>query len=297
MPDAPTLLVTGASGQLSRRVIDLLLEAKAGPIIAVTRSPEKIADLAKKGVEIRKGDFDHPASLEAAFVGADRVLIVSTDAVGRPGGRHSQHVPAVKAAIAAGVKHVVYTSAVAATPTSRDSIANDHYWTEVALAESKLGWTILRNNIYTDYILNGLPPAIASGQLYSATGTGGRNYVTREDCARAAAGALLSDFNGKRILDVTGPAPVTQNEIAAIVSDLTGKPIKHIAVSGEALKKGMEAAGLPPAVADLLVDFDVAAAQGYHAIATSAVKDLGGKEPTSVREYLTANRAALVAAA
>ena len=297
MPHAPTLLVTGASGQLSRRVIDLLLEAKAGPVIAVTRSPEKIEDLARKGVEIRKGDFDHPASLEAAFAGADRVLIVSTDAVGRPGGRHSQHVPAVKAAIAAGVKHVVYTSAVAATPTSRDFdrqrplLDRGRACREQARLDDPAQQHLHRLHSERP------SPAIASGELYSATGTGGRNYVTREDCARAAAGALLSDFNGKRILDVTGPAPVTQNEIAAIVSELTGKPIKHIAVSGEALKKGMEAAGLPPAVADLLVDFDVAAAQGYHAIATSAVKDLGGKEPTSVREYLAANRAALVAAA
>jgi NAD(P)H dehydrogenase (quinone) len=289
----PTLLVTGASGQLSRRVIDLLREAGTGPIIAVTRSPEKVADLAKRGVEVRQGDFDDPDSLPAAFAGADRVLIVSTDAVGRPGGRHAQHVPAVKAAIAAGVRHVVYTSAVGATPTSGDSIANDHYWTEVALAESKLGWTILRNNIYTDFIPMGLPNAVASGQLFSATGNGGRSYVTRDDCAAAAAGALASDFDGRRILDVTGPAPVTQDEIAAIAAELTGKPVVHVPVGAEDLQKGMIGAGMPPAYADVLADFDVAASQGYHAIVTPVVKDLGGSEPMSVRDFLTANRATL----
>src|SRR6185295_6245985 len=149
------------------QVIDLLLHAKAGPVIAMTRTPEKIAALKDRGVEIRQGDFDDPASLKRAFAGADRLLIVSTDGVGRPGGRVTQHVPAVKAAAAAGVRHVVYTSAPAPTPTSRDSVVNDHYWTEVALAESKLpGWTVLRNNIYADMILRALPPAIASGQLF-----------------------------------------------------------------------------------------------------------------------------------
>jgi NAD(P)H dehydrogenase (quinone) len=294
----PTVLVTGASGQLSRMVIDLLLERDAGPIIAVSRTPEKLAPLQVRGVETRKGDFDDPASLEKAFAGADRVLIVSTDGVGRPGGRVMQHVPAVRAAAAAGVGHVVYTSATAPTPTSRDSVLNDHYWTEVALAESKLpGWTVLRNNIYTDMLLRGLPAAIASGQLFSATGKGGLSYVTRADCAAAAAGALADGFAGKRILDVTGPAPVTQDEIAAMASELTGKTVRHVALGGADLRTGLINAGVPHAYADALTDFDVAAAQGYHAIVTPAVKDLGGKAPTSVREFLTANRQALAPAA
>jgi NAD(P)H dehydrogenase (quinone) len=294
--DKPTLLVTGASGKLGRRVIEILLEKGAGKVIAMTRTPDKIADLAKRGVELRKGDFDEPATLARAFAGADRVLIISTDAVGRPGGRHPQHVPAVRAAAAAGVKHVVYTSVVGPTPTSRDSIANDHYWTEVALAESKLGWTILRNNIYAEAALGNLAKALAGGQLFTATGRGGRSYVTHADCAAAAAAALASDFNGKRILDVTGPAPVTQDELAAIASELTGKPLKHVALSADDLKKGLAAAGVPPVFVDVVADFDIAAAEGYHAIVTPAVKELTGKDPTSMRAFLTANKAALTPA-
>jgi NAD(P)H dehydrogenase (quinone) len=299
MPSSqPTFLVTGASGQLGGQVIEFLLRKNAGPVIAMTRKPEKLAALQARGVTVRKGDFDDPGSLEAAFAGADRVLIVSTDGVGRPGGRVTQHVPAVKAAAAAGVGHVVYTSAPAPTPTSRDSVINDHYWTEVAMAESKLhGWTVLRNNIYTDMLLRGLPAAIASGQLFSATGKGGRSYVTRADCAAAGAGALADGFAGKRILDVTGPAPVTQDEIAAIASELSGKTVRHVPLTGEALKNGLLAAGIPQAYAEALSDFDVAAAQGYHAIVTPAVSDLGGVAPTSVRDFLLANKAALAPAA
>jgi NAD(P)H dehydrogenase (quinone) len=287
-------LGTGASGKLSRTVIETLLAKKAGPVIAVTRNPDKIADLAKRGVEVRAGDFDKPETLAKAFAGAGRVLIVSTDSVGRPGGRHAQHGPAVKAAAAAGAAHVIYTSAVGATPTGQDSVANDHYWTEVAMAESKLpGWTVLRNNIYTDMLLSGVPNAVKSGMLYSATGKGGRSYVTRDDCAAAAAGALLSDFAGKRILDVTGPAPVTQDEIAALATELTGKPVKHVALSADDFRKGLAAAGIPLAYVEVLADFDVAASQGYHAIVTPTVKELGGREPTSVRAFLTTNKAAL----
>jgi NAD(P)H dehydrogenase (quinone) len=295
LPMANTsFLVTGASGKLGRAVIDTLLAKNAGPVIAVTRNPDKIADLAKRGVEVRAGDFDKPETLARAFAGAGRILIVSTDAVGRPGGRHAQHGPAVKAAAAAGAGHVVYTSAVGATPTGQDSVANDHYWTEVSLAESKLpGWTVLRNNIYAEVLLNGVPNAVKSGVLYSATGKGGRSYVTRDDCAAAAAGALLSDFAGKRILDVTGPAPVTQDEVAALASQLTGKPVKHVPLAADDFRKGLAAAGLPPVYVEVITDFDIAAAQGYHAIVTPVVKDLGGREPTSIKTFLTANKAAL----
>jgi NAD(P)H dehydrogenase (quinone) len=288
------IVVTGASGNLGQQVIEFLLAAKAGPIVAVSRDPSRLAALEKRGVELRQGDFDAPESLARAFAGAGRVLIVSTDAVGRPGGRHAQHVPAVKAAAAAGAEHVVYTSATNPIPTSSDSIVNDHYWTEVALAESKLpGWTVLRNNIYSDMLLRGLPHAVQTGQLFTATGKGGRSYVTREDCAAVAAAILASDFSGKQILDVTGPAPITQDEVAAIAIELSGKPVKHIPLAAADLRKGLLAAGLPPAFADGLTDFDVDAARGYHAIVTPVVKELTGREPTSVRAFLTANRAAL----
>ena len=144
------------------------------------------------------------------------------------------------------MKHVVYTSAPAPQPTAKSLVADSHYWTEQALAASTLpGWTVLRNNIYAEIILIGLANALKSGQLYTATGKAGRNYVTREDCAAVAAAALASDFDGKRILDVTGPAPVTQDEIAALASAIAGKTVTHVPLPPDALRQGMIAAGLP----------------------------------------------------
>lgn len=295
MPDTqkPTLLVTGAGGKLGRRVVELLLEADAGKVIATTRSPEKLADFAAKGVDVRHADFEDTTSLETAFKGADRLLLISTDATHRPGQRLGQHRNAVAAAKKAGVKHVIYTSAPSPYPTPESSVIDDHFWTEEAIFASGLEWTILRDNIYTDMILMGLPHAIATGQLFTATGTGGRNYVTREDCARTAA-AALAKASGRQVLDVNGPAPVTQAELAAIASELTGRSVVHISVGPEDLRKGLVGAGLPPSVANALVMFDVDASEGRHAIIAPTVKSLTGREPTSVRDFLIANRAALL---
>jgi len=293
-PENSTLLVTGAGGQLGRRVVELLAQAKPGKLIAATRNPDKLADLARRGIEVRKADFDDPSSLGAAFKGVERLLLISTDALANPGQRLAQHRAAIAAAEKAGIRHVVYTSAPAPHPTAASSVIGDHFWTEQALIGSRLDWTILRDNIYAEIILMGLPHAVATGQLFTATGKGRRNYVTREDCARTAATALLT-ATSKQILDVNGPAPVTQDEIAAIASELTGKEVAHIAVSPEDLRKGLAGAGLPPFLIEALVDFDIDAARGYHAITAPTVKEVTGREPSSVRAFLTEHRAALLA--
>src|SRR5688572_2520007 len=227
-----TLLVTGAGGQLGRRVLELLVQAKPGKLIATTRSRDTLADCARQGVEVRQADFGDAAALTAAFSGADRLLLVSTDELATPGKRLAQHRAAVAAAEQAGVKHVVYTSAPVTRPTPESSLINDHFWTEQALIGSRLDWTILRDQLYTDLLLMGLPHAVATGQLFTATAGIGRNYVTREDCAQTAAAALLK-ATGRQVLDVTGPAPVTQDEIAAIASEVAGKTVTHIARSEE----------------------------------------------------------------
>jgi len=291
---ADKYLVTGAGGHLGRIVVDALLEANVGPIIATTRNPAKLADLAARGVDVRAADFDDPASLPAAFAGATRGLLISTDALDGSDRRLTQHRAAVAAAEAAGLGHLAYLSAPAPYPTPGPSLIADHYWTEQALAASGLGWTILRDHIYTDYLLMSLPHAVQTGQLFSATGKGARNFVLRADCARTAAAVLASDFTGRQILDVTGPAPLTFDELAALTSEIAGKPVQHISVPAEGLKQGLVGAGVPPFMAEQLVAFDVDASKGFHAITTSVVKDWTGREPGSVRDFLVANRAALV---
>lgn len=289
-----TLLVTGASGPLGRRVVELLLEKGEKSIVAATRTPEKLADLAARGVDARKADFDDPATLATAFAGVDRLLIISTDAVMVPGQRITQHTNAVKAAEAAGVKHIVYTSLMNPGPDSPITLAPDHDATEKALEATKMGWTVLRENIYSEGALNTLKQAIQMGQLFSAAGDGKTAYITREDCAQASAAALASSFEGRQTLDITGPEALSRAEMVKIASKLSGKTVTYVPLSAEVLTQNLVAAGLPKPVVDLIVSFDVAIAQGKFDEVSSAVEGLTGRKPTGLADYLAANRGTLV---
>lgn len=288
------LLVTGASGHLGRKVVELLLAANAGPIIATTRSPEQLADLAARGVEVRKADFDDASALPAAFAGAERMLLISTDVLGVPGHRITQHQAAVKAAEQAGVRHVVYTSLTRPEPGNPIAIAPDHYATEQALAASSMDWTVLRNNVYTEVLLRNLPRAVATGQFVSAGGEGKVGYVTRDDCARVAAAALNSDRSGRNTFEITGPGAVSHGDVAKMVSEITGKPVQYIGVSAEAMVDGMVQAGVPRGLAEVLVTFDVGISQGTLDVVSDAVTELTGQPPQSVYDFLVAQRNVLL---
>ena len=290
-----TLLVTSASGRLGRRVVELLVDSREDRLVATTRYPDRLGDLAKRGVIVRRADFDDPRSLAAAFAGADRLLLVSTDAIDAPGRRIEQHRAAIDAARAVGAGHVIYTSF--AEPDPRFMVAADHWATERALAASGLGWTALRHNLYTEYLAQVLPEAIASGRLVAAAGEGGAAFVTREDCARAAAAALSSTDTGDRVLEIAGPAIVTVRDVARLASELPGRPVSYVPVEPAALKAGLVAAGLRGHVADVLVSMHVAMAQGKFRAATSAVADLTGRVPMSVAAFLSSKSDLLPAAA
>jgi NAD(P)H dehydrogenase (quinone) len=289
-----TLLVTGASGQLGRQVVELLLQTHNGPIIAATRTPEKLADFSQRGVIVRRADFEDPASLVESFQRADRLLLISTDAIDVPGRRLNQHRNAVKAAEQAGVKHVVYTSLMNPGPGSPVLIAPDHRGTEEALRESKLGWTLLRENIYMDLMLMSIPQAFKMGGLFNAIGDGKAAYITREDCARAAAAALVSSYEGRRVLDITGPEAVSQYDVANIASRVIGQQIAYVPLELETLIQNMVSAGLPHPVAESYASFDAGIAQGKFSAVSSTVEELTGRKPTSLADFLTAQRDVLV---
>jgi NAD(P)H dehydrogenase (quinone) len=288
-----TLFVTGASGHLGRRVVELLLERSAGKIVAGTRKPEKLADLAARGVDVRPADFEDAKGLQSALAGVDRVLIISTDAIDKPGRRLAQHQAAVAAAASAGLKHAVYTS-MPNPETSPVVFSPDHLGTESALKTSGMSWTILRNCWYADFLIPTLAPAVASGKLVAATGEGGAPYVTREDCALAAAAALASTDSSNQTWNITGPDLVTHLELAKLASELTEKPVEYTAVTPEERTAQLIAVGTPEFIAKLLVGSQVAISQGKMGTPTTAVKELTGRDPMSVRAFLSAHRAALL---
>lgn len=282
------LLVTGANGKLGRHVTQLLLDAGQDHIIAASRDTTKLADLAAKGTETRTADFDDPASLAEAFKGADRVLIISTDTM-TPGQRLKQHQAAVKAAAEAGAE-IVYTS-MPKPDTSAVIFAPDHAGTEQAVIASGRPYTILRNTWYQENLLMNLPGAFASGTLYTSAGEGRLSHVSHADVARSAA-AALSKPSTHEILTLTGPELLTTKQIAALASEVIGKPLAVVDLSDEQLAGGMKAAGVPEAIIPMLVSFDTNTREGGFDILTDDVEKLTGHKPAPLRAFFAASKAA-----
>jgi len=284
---AKTLLVTGASGKLGQAVLEELLVRGGGHhLIATTRNPASLASFAARGVEVREADFDMRLdALAQAFQGADRLLIVSTNALDRPGHRGEQQLRAVAAAVKAGVGHVLYTSVVNA-PAGKIRLSEEHVATETALAESAAGYTFLRNNWYVENLEGDLRYALSAGSLSMAIGEGKVGFVHRADCARAAAGALLDGFEGRRILDITGPESLSLADLAASLSRVSGKTIVAAPLPPEVRKGILQSVGLPPALAELLADSEGAMAHGWLDSAPGSVESLSGRAPASVESYL-----------
>lgn len=285
-----SVLVTGASGVLGRQVVERLLALDTQGVIATTRNPAGLDDLAARGVEVRHADFDDPDSLVAAFAGAQRALIISTDVLDGTDRRVRQHTAAIEAAAAAGVEHLLYTSIVNPHEGNPVVVADDHRRTEAALAASGVRWTALRHSIYSEIALLSLPAAVASGTLYAAAADGAVGFVTRADCAAAAAAALVDPDLAEGPIDVTGPEALTRHDLAAITSEVAGRAVTYVPIDVDSAVAGMVDAGMPAPVAQAMVTFDTAAAAGELDVVSSSVADLTGREPTSFASFLRAHK-------
>lgn len=290
-----TVAVTGASGKLGRAIAEGLLDVlDPADVVLITRTPDNLADLAARGADVRRGDFDEPASLDAAFAGVDRLLLVSGDALGA---RVRGHVAAFRAAVDAGVGHIAYTSMGNPSDDNPAVAAADHRATEEALHASGAEWTVLRNGIYADLQLDAAAGAIATGTLLTNAGNGRNAYVTRADCAAAAVAVLTTEGHEGKAYDVTGPEALDAEDLATIYSELGGTQVGVAHADDEGWVAAMvQHAGMPEPMARILATFGAAQRQGYAAVVTSTVERLTGRPATSLREFLAARREALVAA-
>ncbi|MBO3760764.1 SDR family oxidoreductase [Ciceribacter sp. L1K22] len=289
------ILITGASGKLGRLVIDNLLasgKVSASDLVAGTRDTAKLADLSGKGVEIRRVDFDDEAGLIEAFAGIGRLLIISTDVLDRPGHRLVQHQAAVRAAKAAGVGRVYYTS-IPNAETSKVSFAPDHAGTEEAIKASGMAYTILRNGWYMQNLFMGLPSAFASGHWYTSAGDGKTSHIAREDIARATAAALANPPSENVIYTLTGARAYSNSEIAALASAATGKPLAVVNITDEQLAEGMAAHGVPAPFIPTLVSFEAATRAGDLGSVTSDAEKLVGAPLVTLETFIETNSASL----
>ena len=277
-----TYAVTGATGKLGRLVLDeLLKQTDAANVVALARDPTALQAYDQLGVQVRKADYDDPASLRAAFDGVDRVLLISGNAVGQ---RERQHGNAIEAAKEAGVSYLAYTSVLNAQ-ASKLMLAPEHVATEKLLEKSDLNYDVLRMPWYSENYVGALGPSIEHGAIYGATGEGKLATATRADLAAAAVGALLNTPGGKTY-ELAGNHPWTMQEFADEVSRQAGKPVQYVNQSESDYAKTLEGAGLPPPVATLLASTSYLAGQGELFSESKDLSDLAGRPSTPIQETI-----------
>jgi len=253
------IVVTGATGQLGRLVIQALLQKlPASDIVAAVRNPEKAADLAALGVAVRHADYAQPDTLAAAFSGADKLLLISSSEIGQ---RVPQHRAVIDAAKAAGVKLVAYTSVLRAD-TSSLGLAAEHKETEALLRASGLPFVLLRNGWYTENYTASVPAALAHGVVLGSAGQGRIASAARADYAAAAAEVLTRDGQAGRVYELAGDASYTLAELAAEIARQAGKPVDYQNLPEADYRAALIGFGLPAVIADLLANSDVAASAG-----------------------------------
>ncbi|MEO5921233.1 MAG: SDR family oxidoreductase [Pseudolysinimonas sp.] len=286
-----TIVVTGATGHLGRLAIESLIARGVAPssIVAGGRRVDTLSDLADRGVRVVSIDYTKPETLDAAFAGADKVLLVSSSEVGQ---RAAQHATAVTAAAAAGVKHLVYTSAPRAT-TSELILAPEHKATEEAIAASGIPFTILRNNWYTENYLGTVEQARSTGEVVSSAGTGRVASASRRDFAEAAAVVLTTPGHEGAVYELAGDVAWNFGDLAEAVSAVTGRDVVLRGVSAEDHLAILGAAGLDEGTAGFVVALDQNIKAGHLAETTGDLARLIGRPTTPVAEGLSEALAAV----
>ena len=253
------IVVTGASGQLGRLVIQSLLKTvPAAGIVAAVRQPAAVADLAALGVQVRQADYAQPATLDAAFQGATKVLLISSSALGE---RVAQHGNVIDAARRAGVALLAYTSLLHAD-TSPLGLAAEHTATEALLRASGVPHVLLRNGWYTENYLASLPAVLQHGAVIGSAGEGRIASAARADYAEAAAAVLTRDDQAGQVHELAGDTSYTLAEFAAEVGRQTGRTIPYVNLPEADYRGALLGAGLPEPLAHLLADSDVGASKG-----------------------------------
>lgn len=248
--------ITGATGQLGRLVVDYAKKSTSSSnIVALVRDPEKAKDL---GVEVRAFDYNKPEALEAQLKGIDRLLLISGSEIGK---RVQQHENVIKAAKAAGIKLLAYTSLLH-TDSSPIFLASEHLPTEKILRASGITYAILRNGWYTENYTQSISQSITAGAVFGCAGQGKISAAARKDYAEAAAVVLTGEGHEFKIYELAGDESFTLSDLAAEISKQTGKKIVYNNLSEAELVEVLKNAGLPEQMAGAFASIDTHIANG-----------------------------------
>ncbi len=280
------ILITGATGQLGTAVVkNLLKKTSANRIAAFVRDESKASALKGKGVNIRVGSYDDTASLDKAMQGIEKVLLIAgTDEENRL----RQHQNVVNAAKKAGVQCIAYTSR---TLKDRRTLANKlmegHFQTEDYIKASGLNYAIFRNVLYMDT----LPQFVGGERVFDTginlpTGDGRAPFALRSEMGEAIANALLESDHSNRIYQLTGSESYSFDDIAATLSDLSGKAVAYTPAEKSAFEAQMKERGIPETMVQKVVGFLTDIKNGQEEEISSDLENLLGRKPASLKEGL-----------
>ncbi|MEC1041260.1 SDR family oxidoreductase [Bacillus licheniformis] len=277
------MLVTGATGKLGSKIVEKLLETVPADQLAVSvRNPEKAEALRARGVDVRHGDFDRPETLESAFRGIDRLLIISAD--GDNETRIRQHGNAVAAAERAGVRFIAYTS-IANARESKNFLAPTHKATEEAILQTGIPYSFLRNNWYLENEMSSIQGVLAGAPWVTSAENGKVGWALQQDYADAAAAVLSGEGHENTVYELSGKL-LTQEEIASPLGEVLGKevPVQH--VDDAAYRDIMKNAGVPDFLIPMVVDIQKGIREGTLEVESDDFEKVLGRPLTPIKEGL-----------
>jgi NAD(P)H dehydrogenase (quinone) len=275
--------VNGASGQLGQAVVAELVRRGAGHgVVGISRTPERVQGPA----EGRHGDYDVPQSLMRAYEGLDSLLLIPSVDL-RPGARGRQFKDAIDAALKVGVKHLFLVSTAGTRQAALPELGETYWTAEQHLVKTAPKWTILRMNYYAEAMVQEMQMSLGLGVL-SGLGEERVAYVSRDDLAAAAAGALLGQGHAGAIYNMSGPAAVTGADRALMAAELTGKPVQFAVITEAQLRGGLSQANLPAEIVEAMVEIKHSFVAGTFDIVSGDTERLAGRKPRSLREVLAA---------
>lgn len=284
------ILVTGATGQLGQAVVnELLNKINASNISVLVRDLAKAEELKAKGVNVIQGEYNDYTSLVAAFQGVDKLYFISSSDVMN---RFAQHQNVVKAAVEAKVGHILYTSAQRKSEDGSSPIAQvaDAHWkTDNLIKESGLTYTILKNGLYTDILPMFMgDKVIETGTIFLPAGDGKASYTSRYDLAAAGAILLTTEGHKNKVYEMGGPVAYSFQDIAGMLSELSGKTIQYVSPSAEVFSEQLKSYGLPDEAIQGAATFCVAIAQGEFDFPSTDLETILGRKAQTVRDFLKA---------
>ncbi|MGY3716806.1 SDR family oxidoreductase [Sutcliffiella cohnii] len=278
------ILVTGATGKLGSKIVETLLKKVPRNQLAVSvRNPEKAKGLRDRGVDVRKGDFDYPETLDTAFAGVDRLLIISAD--GDNETRIRQHANAIAAADRAGVKFIAYTS-IANAKESENFLAPTHKATEEAIIKTGIPYSFLRNNWYLENEISSIQGVLAGAPWVTSAGNGKVGWALQQDYAEAAVAVLTGNGHENTIYELSGKL-LTQEEFVSALGNVLGKEVPVQQVDDNTYADIMKGVGVPDFLIPFLVEIQIGIREGTLAVESNDFEKLLGRSATPISDGLT----------